>query len=86
MLSIFNHGARKRKNFLEHETCTKRCVNICSLDQYGLGLKRMYKLFTMLKPKMPTGVFFMTLAFLAPGPRVLPTSAKVPGYYSVSIG
>ena len=39
---------RKRKRILRYETYAKRRVNICSLDQYGLGLKRMVRFLTML--------------------------------------
>ena len=40
---IFNESVRKRKRIARHETYAKRRVDMCSLDQYGLGRKRMFK-------------------------------------------
>ena len=77
---IFNHRMRKRKNFLEHGTWTKRCVNICSLDQYKLGSKRMFRFCTVLSQSGQHETFFENSRFwrrplgfrqLAPGASVL---------------
>ena len=45
---IFNKSVRKRKRIARHETYAKRRVNMCSLDQYGLGLKRIVKFLATL--------------------------------------
>ena len=48
---------RKRKRIPRHEIYAKRRVNICSLDQYGLGLKRIFKFLAMLSQSCQHGDF-----------------------------
>ena len=78
--NTFNLGARKRKNFLEHGTWTKRFLNICSFDQYKLGLKRLVRFCAMLSQSGQHETFFENSRFwrfplgfgrLAPGASVL---------------
>ena len=76
----FNHSMRKRICISEPETWTKRCFNICSLDQYDIELKRIEKFCTLLSQSAHQKTFLGNSRFwrhppgfgqLAPGAPVL---------------